>query len=90
MKSRLLRTVTSVKVGDEGQILGHFALGDGVQGGLFQLVGEGHQFGDAVQLTALAQSARPRKDGGHGVGGGLLALQGAVVVALNGAVRLVP
>ena len=57
-----------------GQIFGHDTLIQGGEAGALQLVGKGSKVGKAVQLTPLAKCARPGKDGGHGVGGGLLSL----------------
>ena len=69
------------------QVLGHAAALDGGQGGFFQAVRKGLQVRKAVQLAALAQRARPGENGGYRVGAGFLALEVAVVVAGDGAVR---
>ena len=69
------------------QILGHAAALDGGQGGFFQAVRKGLQVRKTVQLAALAQRARPGEDGGYRVGARFLALEVAVVVAGDGAVR---
>ena len=73
-------------VGQRAVALGHDAVAQGLEAGGLQLVGKGGQVGQAVQLAPLAQSAGPGKNGGHGVGGGLLALQVLVVVLGDGAV----
>ena len=74
MKSRLFRTVTSFRGGDEGQILGHLAGGDGVQGGLSSLSAKAISSG-RLSSSPLAQGAGPGENSGHRVGGGLLAFR---------------
>ena len=59
---------------DQGQALGHLAVLDGLDAGLFQLVCEAAQLGDLIQLAALSESSGPCVDGSDGVGGGLFAL----------------
>ena len=59
---------------DQGQALGHLAVLDGLDAGLFQLVCEVAQFGDLIQFAALSESSGPCVDGSDGVGGGLFAL----------------
>ena len=65
-----------------GQILGHGALLQRGEASGLQLVGKGGQIIQTVQLSPLAQGARPREDGGYGVGGGLFALEVLVVCLL--------
>lgn len=60
--------------GDQGQALGHLAVLDGLDAGLFQLVCEVTQLGDLIQLAALSESSGPCVDSSDGVGGGLFAL----------------
>src|SRR5699024_4518290 len=59
---------------------------DGVDGSFFQRIGKAAQGVDAIQFAALAQRAGPGEEGGHRVGGSLLALEVFVVVAGHGAV----
>ncbi len=68
------------------KILGHDAVVQSLDAGGFQLIGEGGKIGKTVQLTSLAERARPSVDGGHGVGGGLFTAEIAVVVLGHGAV----
>lgn len=69
------------------QILGHDAIDiDGVDAGLFEALGKGHQLGGVVELAALDEAAGPGEDGGDGVGGRLAALLVLAVVAGDGAV----
>lgn len=71
----------------QGQILGHDAVHvDGVNAGLLEALGKGHQLGGVVELAALDEAAGPGEDGGDGVGGGLAALLVLTVVAGDGAV----
>jgi len=53
----------------------------------FQLAGKVAQAVKAVQLSALAQRARPGKDGRDGVGAGFLTLQVLVIMARYRTVR---
>ena len=68
------------------QVLGLQTLVQRVKAGLFQLVGVVHQFRQVIQLAAFAEGTAPGKDGSHGVGGSLLALEVLVIVTGNGAV----
>lgn len=71
----------------QGQILGHDAVDvDGVNAGALEGLGKGDDVGGLVELTALDEAAGPGKDGGDGVGRGLLALLVLAVVAGDGAV----
>ena len=58
--------------GQAAQVLGHDAIVQGLQAGSFQCLAELQQLRQIIQLTALLECAGPCKDGGHGVGGGLL------------------
>ena len=73
-------------VHQHGQVAGDGAVRDGVQHGALQLVGEAAKRLVPVQLTPLAQGAGPGVDGGHGIGGGVLAPEPAVIVLGDGAV----
>ena len=60
--------VDFVAGGDEaGQVLGHGTGLDGVEAGALESVGKAAELGSVVQLAALAQGARPGKNGRHGI-----------------------
>ena len=68
------------------EVLGNDTGVEGVEASALELVTKVHELLDTVLLTALAQGAAPCKDGSHGVGGSLLALEILVVVAGYGTV----
>lgn len=68
------------------QVLSHDALVQGLQACSLQCLAKVHQLRQVVQLAALLECAGPRKDGSHGVGGGLFALQVLIVMTCDGAV----
>ena len=75
-----------VEARDKCEILGHAAAFDGRDGGGFESVCECDKVGQAIELSALAQSAAPGEDRGDRVRGCLLALEMAVVMPLHRAV----
>ena len=68
------------------QVLGHDALVQSLQTCGLQCLAKVHQLRQVIQLAALLEGAGPRKDGSHGVGGGLFALQVLIIMAGDGAV----
>ena len=71
----------------QGQVLRHVAGLDGVHTHPLQRVRELGERRIVVELGTMREPARPREDGGHRVGGGLLALLVLAEVTRDGAVR---
>ena len=71
---------------DVDEILCHDAGVEGVEACILEFVAEFNEFGQSVNLAALAQSTTPGKDRSHGVSGCLLAFEVLVVVACHGTV----
>ena len=78
------QTVLSAVDGD-GEVLGHVARLDSLDAGSLELRRVVVQHRVVVQLGAVQQAARPRKDRGHRVGGRLLALLVLAIVPRHGA-----
>ena len=85
MNSSLFTWVGGDALRQAAEVFGHNAVIEGLQAGGLQRLAKPDQRGQAVQLAALFQGTAPGKDGGHGVGGGGLALEVLVVVAGHGA-----
>ena len=73
--------------GEEIQIACHNAFLNGLDGGLFQIVGIPAKIGNAVQLTALSERSAPRKERRNRVGRCLYALEMLLIMAVHSAVR---
>src|SRR3954462_6383664 len=69
------------------QVLGHVAGFHGGDADLLERIRELGERGVVVELGAMRQAPRPGEDGGHRVGGGLLALLVLTIVARYRAVR---
>ena len=72
---------------EAGEVAGHDAGADRVEAGLFEPVREGFECRKLIQLAALFQRACPREDRRHRVGRGLFALEVAVIMLRDRAVR---
>lgn len=75
-----------VPMNADGQIFGHKSCLDGIDTGFLQRLSPADQIGIAVELTAMGQALRPRKDARNGVGAGAMALLVLAIVASHGAV----
>ena len=69
-----------------GQILGHLAIINSLDAGLLEILAELGEIGVSVQVGAVFETPGPGKDGGHGVGGGGVALLVLAVVPGDGTV----
>lgn len=83
IKRSVLRKVT---LNAKSEILGHVASLDGLNASLLELLGESSELGVVVQLSTVGKTLSPGKDGGDGVGGGLLTSLVVTVVTSNGTV----
>lgn len=71
----------------EGKILSHNTINiNGVDTGLLEALGKGNDVGGVVELATLDETTGPGKDGGNGVGRGLVALLMLTVVASDSTV----
>lgn len=75
-----------IRVDAESEILGHLARFDSGDASGLEGISELAEASVAIELGAVGEATRPGKDGGDGVGGGLLALLVHAVVARDGAV----
>lgn len=70
----------------DGQVLGHFTVFYGLDGGCFEGVAEVGQLWLVVELGAVEEATGPGEDTGDGVGGGFSSLLVLSVVTGHGSV----